>query len=72
MAQMKVMPSLILILPLLLATQVKSPVLWENSLENILAEGRGFKRAVELGPGKVTAGILKCMSKTPECLNVKV
>jgi len=56
----------------ILATQVTSPVLWENSLESILAEGRGFERAVELGPGKVTAGILKRVSKAAECSNVEV
>jgi [acyl-carrier-protein] S-malonyltransferase len=52
--------------------QVTSPVLWENSLQNILAEGRGFERAVELGPGKVTSGILKRVEKSAECTNVEV
>lgn len=56
----------------LLAMQVTSPVLWENSLQNILAEGRGFERAVELGPGKVTSGILKRVEKSAECTNVEV
>lgn len=41
----------------LLATQVTSPVLWENTMDSML--GKDFERAVELGPGKVTAGILK-------------
>lgn len=54
----------------LLATQVTSPVLWENTMDSIL-EG-DFERAVELGPGKVTAGILKRFSKTAECTNVEV
>lgn len=54
----------------LLATQVTSPVLWENSVQSVLDSG--FERAVELGPGKVTAGILKRISKTAECTNVEV
>jgi len=54
----------------LLATQVTSPVLWENTMDSIL--GSDFERAVELGPGKVTAGILKRFSKTAECANVEV
>lgn len=54
----------------LLANQVTSPVLWENSLELIL--GNGFERAVELGPGKVTAGILKRVNRAAECENVEV
>lgn len=56
----------------LLATQVTSPVLWENTMERILQDGSGFERAVELGPGKVTAGILKRTNKAAECTNVEV
>mmetsp|Transcript_20507 Transcript_20507/g.29281 ORF Transcript_20507/g.29281 Transcript_20507/m.29281 type:complete len:368 (-) Transcript_20507:99-1202(-) len=56
----------------LLATQVTSPVLWENSLQSILSEGRGFEKALELGPGKVTAGILKRVDKSAECSNIEV
>jgi [acyl-carrier-protein] S-malonyltransferase len=54
----------------LLATQVTSPVLWENTMDSMLSSG--FERAVELGPGKVTAGILKRTDKTAECDNVEV
>jgi len=54
----------------LLATQVTSPVLWENTMDSML--GKDFERAVELGPGKVTAGILKRFSKKAECTNVGV
>jgi [acyl-carrier-protein] S-malonyltransferase len=54
----------------LLATQVTSPVLWENTMDAVLS--KDFGRAVELGPGKVTAGILKRFSKTAECENVEV
>jgi len=54
----------------LLANQVTSPVLWENTMDGIL--GGDFERAMELGPGKVTSGILKRFSKTAECTNVEV
>lgn len=54
----------------LLATQVTSPVQWETSLENVL--DAGFERAVELGPGKVTAGILKRVNRRAECENIGV
>jgi len=54
----------------LLAKQVTSPVLWEDSVASML--GSGFEKAVELGPGKVTAGVLKRTDKTAECSNVEV
>ena len=54
----------------LLATQVTSPVLWENTMEAML--GNGFEKAYELGPGKVTAGILKRFDKSAECVDVVV
>jgi len=54
----------------LLATQVTSPVLWENTMDSVLSSG--FEKAVELGPGKVTAGILKRFDKKAPCENVEV
>ena len=54
----------------LLATQVTSSVQWEDTMDSVLA--KDFERAVELGPGKVTAGILKRFSKTAACTNVEV
>lgn len=54
----------------LLAKQVTSPVLWEDSVASVLAHG--FERATELGPGKVTAGVLKRIDKAAECSNVEV
>jgi [acyl-carrier-protein] S-malonyltransferase len=54
----------------LLATQVTSPVLWESTMEAMLANG--FEKAYELGPGKVTAGILKRFDKSAECIDVVV
>lgn len=54
----------------ILATQVTNPVKWENTMDLVL--GSGFEKAYELGPGKVTAGILKRFSKTAPCVNVEV
>ncbi len=54
----------------LLATQVTSPVLWENTMDLMLESG--FEKAYEVGPGKVTSGILKRFSKAAECTNVTV
>jgi len=54
----------------LLAKQVTSPVLWENSVASMLENG--FERACELGPGKVTAGVLKRSDKSAACSNVEV
>lgn len=54
----------------LLSTQVTSPVLWENTMNLMLS--KGFEKAYELGPGKVTAGILKRFDKTAPCVNVDV
>merc|ERR1719253_706196 len=54
----------------LLAKQVTSPVLWENSMASMLESG--FERAVELGPGKVTTGVLKRVDKKAESSNVEV
>lgn len=54
----------------LLATQVTSPVLWENTMDLMLSSG--FEKAYECGPGKVTAGILKRFSRDATCVNVEV
>ena len=54
----------------LLGTQVTSPVLWENTMDLVL--GKDFEEAYELGPGKVTSGILRRFSKKAKCTNVEV
>lgn len=54
----------------LLATQVTSPVLWENSMDLVLS--KGFEQAYELGPGKVTTGILKRFDKSAPATNIEV
>lgn len=52
-----------------LVTQIKSPVLWEDSVR-FLAEA-GIKRYIEVGPGKILAGLLRRIDPALECLNVE-
>jgi len=52
----------------LLVRQVLQPVLWEQTMRNLLSEG--VDRFVEIGPGRVLAGLLKRVHRKVECLNV--
>ena len=53
----------------LLVQQVCSPVLWDASVQKIVASG--VTRFVEIGPGKVLAGLVKRISKESESFNVQ-
>jgi len=52
----------------LLVRQVVEPVLWEQTLRNLLAGG--YERFYEIGPGRVLAGLLKRVNRKVECINV--
>jgi [acyl-carrier-protein] S-malonyltransferase len=52
----------------LLVRQVVQPVLWENTMRNLLAQG--IDRFYEIGPGRVLAGLLKRVDRKVECRNV--
>jgi [acyl-carrier-protein] S-malonyltransferase len=52
----------------LLVRQVLQPVLWEQTVRNLLADG--FDRFYEIGPGRVLAGLLKRVHRKAECHNV--
>jgi [acyl-carrier-protein] S-malonyltransferase len=52
----------------LLVRQVVQSVLWEQSLRNLL--NAGCESFVELGPGRVLAGLLKRINRKLECRNV--
>jgi [acyl-carrier-protein] S-malonyltransferase len=54
---------------LLLLEQVSAPVRWIECVEALKAEG--VTRVVELGPGKVLAGLVKRISKDIETFNVE-
>jgi len=53
---------------ILLVDQVTSPVLWENSMRYLLAQG--FTRFIELGPGTALSGFMKRIDKNAQMLNV--
>jgi [acyl-carrier-protein] S-malonyltransferase len=52
----------------LLVRQVLSPVRWEETVRNLLAEG--VERFYEIGPGKVLAGLLKRIHRKADCKSV--
>ncbi|HEV3258605.1 MAG TPA: ACP S-malonyltransferase [Gemmataceae bacterium] len=52
----------------LLIRQVLQPVLWEQILRNLLAQG--FERFYEIGPGRVLAGLLKRVQRKADCRNI--
>ncbi len=52
----------------LLVRQVLQPVLWEQTMRNLLAEGHD--RFYEIGPGRVLAGLLKRVQRKVDCRNI--
>jgi [acyl-carrier-protein] S-malonyltransferase len=51
-----------------LVEQVTAPVLWEQSMRTLLAQG--FTRFIELGPGTTLSGFIKRIDKHAQTLNV--
>jgi [acyl-carrier-protein] S-malonyltransferase len=52
-----------------LVSQLKSPVLWEDSIRYLA--GQGIKRFIEVGPGKVLSGLLRRIDPSLESYNVE-
>lgn len=52
-----------------LIRQVTAPVQWERSMRELIA--RGVTHFVEVGPGRVLAGLLKRIDRSAVCLNVE-
>jgi [acyl-carrier-protein] S-malonyltransferase len=52
----------------LLVRQVVQPVLWEQTMRNLLAEG--VRKFYEIGPGRVLAGLVKRVDRKVECINI--
>jgi [acyl-carrier-protein] S-malonyltransferase len=52
----------------LLVRQVDGPVRWEESIRSMA--GAGVDRALEIGPGKVLAGLVKRIAKEVRVLSV--
>jgi len=53
----------------LLVTQVCAPVLWEQSVNAMTAEG--VEKFVEIGPGKVLSGLVKRINKEVSIANIE-
>ena len=51
-----------------LVNQVLRPVLWEQTMRNLLAAG--YDAFYEIGPGRVLAGLLKRVQRKVDCQNV--
>jgi [acyl-carrier-protein] S-malonyltransferase len=52
----------------LLVRQMTSPVLWENSISKLTADG--FDTFIEVGPGKVLTGLIKKISPKSKLYNI--
>lgn len=52
----------------LLVRQVLQPVLWEQTMRNLMAQG--ITRFYEIGPGRVLVGLLKRIHRQVDCTNV--
>jgi [acyl-carrier-protein] S-malonyltransferase len=52
----------------LLVRQVVSPVLWEDSMRNLLEQG--FDDFYEVGPGRVLRGLLRRIDRKKSCENI--
>jgi [acyl-carrier-protein] S-malonyltransferase len=53
----------------LLTKQVKSPVQWEQTIKNMVADG--FDIFIEVGPGKTLTGMIKKINKEVKTYNVQ-
>jgi [acyl-carrier-protein] S-malonyltransferase len=51
-----------------LARQLTSPILWQKSMERLLAEG--VERFYEIGPGRVLTGLMKRIHRKTRVINV--
>lgn len=54
----------------LMVRQILQPVLWEDSMRRLLADG--FDQFYEVGPGRVLRGLLKRVDRKVECHSVEV
>lgn len=53
----------------LVAKQINSPVLWQKTIENMIADG--VDTFIEVGPGKTLKGLISKISKEVTALNVE-
>lgn len=53
----------------LIAAQVKNPVKWQTTVENLITEGAD--RFIEVGPGKTLAGLIKKINAEVSAVNIE-
>lgn len=52
-----------------LVKQISSPLYWEDSIRNMVADG--YDTFIEIGPGKVLSGLVKRIARDAKVLNVE-
>ncbi|MDR2616304.1 MAG: ACP S-malonyltransferase [Endomicrobium sp.] len=52
-----------------LVAQIKSPVKWDESIQNMIL--LGYEKFIEIGPGKALSGLLRRIDKTKKALNIE-
>lgn len=52
-----------------LAAQLTEPVLWQDSIRRMIADG--VTSFVEVGPGRILTGLLRKIDRSVECVNVQ-
>ncbi|MDR3256865.1 MAG: ACP S-malonyltransferase [Endomicrobium sp.] len=52
-----------------LVKQIKSPVKWDESIQNIVTAG--YDKFIEIGPGKVLSGLLRRIDRSKKALNIE-
>jgi [acyl-carrier-protein] S-malonyltransferase len=52
-----------------LVAQIKSPVKWDESVQNMIL--LGYEKFIEIGSGKALSGLLKKIDKTKKALNIE-
>lgn len=52
-----------------LFNQIKSPVKWDEAIQNMIASGAD--NFIEIGPGKVLSGLLRRIDRTKKALNIE-
>ena len=62
-------PSLDIGIKQIMSKQISSPVLWSETIENMILDG--VKIFVEIGPGKVLSGLIKKINPDVEILNIQ-
>ena len=51
-----------------LVMQLTSPILWQQCMERLLADG--CRKFYEIGPGKVLTGLMKRINRKADCVNI--